>query len=479
MKLSRLTAVPCVLVLAAMASACNDGLTDINQNPNGPTEVSAEFLFPQGAVASVATARGAGFDMTFTSLFAQHFAKIQYTEEDRYDIRPESNDGWWQAFYAVALQDLHQAAKDARQRERPNLLAPALTMRSWTFGNMTDVWGDIPYSQANKGMEPGATDEKVAPKYDRQQDIYNGILAELKSASDMVVAGGATYGSADPIYKGDVAQWKKFANSLRLRYAMRMSKVDPAKARTEIQAALQAGVFTSNADNALLVWPGDAINDNPLFENFKTRDDHRVSRTMVNMLQSLNDPRLAVYARPAENTKNFVGVPNGLTSPDANALGLENTSRIGTFISAKNSASRLMDYAEVLFIQAEAAARGWIAGDAAALYRQAITASMQSFGISDAAIAAYLAQTSVQYSGLESIHRQQWIAFYGQGVEAWSLWRRTGVPNLQPGPAAFVNQVPRRLPYPVSEQTFNNANREAAIAAQGGAEYTNRLWWDK
>ncbi|CAN5767707.1 SusD/RagB family nutrient-binding outer membrane lipoprotein [soil metagenome] len=459
-----------------MAGACDKGLTDINRNPNGPTEVSAEFLFPQGAVASVATARGANFDMTFTSLFAQHLAKIQYTEEDRYDIRPESNDGWWQAFYAVALQDLHQAAKDAGQRQRPNLLAPALTMRSWTFGAMTDVWGDIPYSEANQGMEAGAT---ITPKYDRQPDIYNGILAELKSASDMIVPGAASYGSADPIYAGDAAKWKKFANSLRLRYAMRMSKADPAKAQAEVQAALQAGVFTSNADNARLVWPGDAINDHPIFQNFKTRDDHRVSRTMVNMLQSLNDPRLAVYARPAENTGQFLGVPNGLTSPDANALGLANTSRIGVFYSSRNSASMLMDYAEVLFIQAEAAARGWISGNAADLYRQAITASLQANGISAAAIATYLAQPAVQYNGLASIHQQQWIAFYTQGIEAWSLWRRTGVPNLQPGPAAFVNQVPRRLPYPSSEQTFNNANREAAIAAQGGAGYVNRVWWDK
>ena len=476
MKISRLTAVPSVLALAVAAGACDDGLTDINRNPNGPTEVTAEFLFPQGSVASVATARGAGFDMTFTSLFAQHFAKIQYTEEDRYDIRPESNDGWWQAFYAVALQDLHQAAKDARQRERPNLLAPALIMRSWTFGNMTDVWGDIPYSEANQGMESGST---ITPKYDRQQDIYNGMLAELKSASDMIVPGAPSYGSADPIYAGDVAKWKRFANSVRLRYAMRMAKADPAKAQAEIQAALQAGVFTSNADNALLAWPGDAINDNPLFENFKTRDDHRVSKTLVDMLKNLNDPRLPVYARPAENTGLFVGVQNGLTSPEAGALGLANTSKIGTFLSAKNSASRLMDYADVLFIQAEAAARGWIPGSPAELYRQAITASMQSYGISDAAIAAYLAQPAVQYSGLESIWRQRWIALYGQGIEAWALWRRTGVPNLQPGPAAFVNQVPRRLPYPVSEQTFNNANREAAIAAQGGAGYTKRLWWDK
>lgn len=476
MQFSRLIGVPSVLSLALLVGACDDGLTDINKNPNGPGEVPAEVLFPAGTVASLGTARGSGFDMTMASLFAQHFAKIQYTEEDRYQVRGSDIDFYWENFYAVALQDLFGAIEDARERERPNLQAPAMIMKDWTFGIMTDVWGDIPFSEANKGMDAGAS---VTPKYDRQQDIYNALFADLKAASEMIVPGAPSYGVADPIYRGDMEKWRKLANSLRLRYAIHLANVDPAKARTELQAALQAGVFTSNADNAALVWPGDAINDHPFFENFKTRDDHRVSKTMVDMLKNLNDPRLAVYARPTADDGLFVGVPNGLTSPNANALGLSKTSKIGTFFSSKSSSSIVMQYPEVLFTQAEAAARGWIPGDPAALYRQGITASMKNYGISDAAIAAYLAQPSVQYSGLESIFRQKWIAFYAQGVEAWTLWRRTGVPNLQPGPAAFLNSVPRRLPYPVIEQTFNNANRKAAITAQGGDAMTNRVWWDK
>lgn len=478
MKLSRSTKAASAVALALLAGACNDGLTDLNENPNGPTDVPAEYVFPQGVTSSVATLRGAGFDMTFTSLFAQHYAKIQYTEEDRYDIRSESNEGWWQTLYAGPLQDFTAARMDAEERQKPNLVAPTLVMKSWTFGAMTDVWGDIPYSEANKGLEAGST---VTPKYDRQQDIYNGLFADLKKASDMIQPSQAGYGGFDPIYGGNSGRWQKFANSLRLRYAMRLTKADPTKARAEIQAALAApgGVFTSNADNANLAWPGDKINDAPIAENFKTRDDHRVSARLVSELKALNDPRLAIFADPAADTKEFVGVPNGLNSPAAGALGLSKTSKIGIFFARPNAISPLMHYSEVLFIQAEAAARGWISGDAGALYRQAIRASMQAYGISEAAIDAYLAQPGAAYNGLASIHFQKWIALYGQGIEAWSEYRRTGVPDLKPGPHAFQTVVPRRLGYPATEQSFNKANLDAAKAAQGGDAMTNRLWWDK
>lgn len=478
MKLSRSYKTASVAALALLAGACNDGLTALNDNPNGPTNVDAEYIFPQGATASVALLRGAGFDMTFTSLFAQHFAKIQYTEEDRYDIRSESNEGWWAGLYAGPLQDYAAAIRDAETRQKPNLVAPPLVMKSWTFGAMTDVWGDIPYSEANRGHEAGST---VTPKYDRQQAVYNGIFADLKKAAEISQPSAAGYGSFDPIYNGNVARWQKFANSLRLRYAMRLSKVDPAKAQAEITAALAApgGVFTSNAENANLNWPGDKINDAPIFENFKSRDDHRVSARIVSELKALKDPRLAVYADPAADTREFVGVPNGLSSPAAGALGLSQTSKIGTFFARANASSALMHYSEVLFIRAEAAQRGWAAGNAAQLYRDAIRASMQVYGISDAAIDAYLAQPSVEYKGLESIALQKWIALYGQGIEAWSEYRRTGVPDLKPGPHAFQTIVPRRLTYPATEQSFNKPNLDAAKAAQGGDAMTNRVWWDK
>ena len=494
MKFSRSGITAGVLALTLSAGAC-DSFSGLDENPNGPRDVDPEVLFPQGAVAVVALARGAGVDMTLTSLFAQHYSKIQYVDEDRYEIRPQSVDLYWSAFYAgtgVAnsggLQDLTDAIeradadpRPARQDAKGDYIAPPLIMKSWTFGIMTDLWGDIPYTEANLGAEG-----PIAPVYDPQEEIYDSLFAALASATEMIDPAGSSYGSADPIYGGDMEQWQKFSNSLRLRFAMRLSNVAEAKARSEFAAAMAAdgGVFTSNADNAELVWAGDGTNDNPFFVNFKTRDDHRVSATLVDTLLALDDPRLAVYARPTADAPNgYVGVPNALSTDDALGMGLTKTSKIGTFFSSASSPSILMQYSEVLFIRAEAAARGWAGagGTAAALYNAAITASMQVYGIPQAEIDAYLAQPEVAYNaatGLEQIAFQKWISLFNQGTEAFAEWRRTGQPVLTPGPTAVLDEVARRVEYPAMEQSLNSANLQAAESNQGGASMEDRVWWD-
>ena len=492
MKLHRSGTMAGILALALSAGAC-DSFTGLNENPNGPRDVDPEVLFPQGTVASVALVRGAGVDLHFASLWAQHYSKIQYVDEDRYQIRPQSVDAYWSAFYAGTgvtnsggLQDLADAItraendpRPARQAIKHNYIGPALVMKTWTFQAMTDIWGDIPYTEANLGAEG-----PIAPVYDPQEEIYDSLFANLAAATAMMDPADDSYGSADPIYGGDIAQWQKFSNSLRMRLAMRLTKVDMQKAQAEYNAALAAegGVFTSNADNAELVWAGDGTNDNPFFVNFKTRDDHRVSKTLVDTLADLNDPRLAVYARPTADAPNgYVGVPNGLSTDSALALGLSKTSKIGTAFSSASSPSILMQYSEVLFIRAEAAARGW-GGNAAELYQQAITASMQRYGIPQAEITAYLAQPSVVYNpatGLQQIAFQKWISLFNQGTEAYAEWRRTGQPVLTPGPTAITSTVPRRLTYPAAEQSLNNANLTAAESNQGGAGLTDRVWWDR
>jgi hypothetical protein len=486
MRLTRIATAAAGIAMALGSAACfDDGITGVNDNPNAPTEVQPQFVFPQGTTAAVSLVRGASFDLTFTGLWSQYYAKVQYVDEDWYQIRPTTIDSYWSSFYSGALEDLQTAIEQAG--DRGGLAGPALVMRAWTLGAMTDIWGDIPLTEALQGENGSFT-----PAYDPQSVVYDTLLTSLATAAELL-PGSESYEGADPIYDGDNVKWERFANSLRARYGMRLSNVEPARAQAEVQAAFAAGVFQSNADNAVLQWPGDGQNDNGWFTNFKTRDDHRVSKAIVDTLLQLDDPRLEVYAAPtggfAEGAADeYVGLPNGLSTPNAaayNGGGIANTSRIGDFFSEANSPSYLMTYAEVLFIQAEAAARGWIAGDAGSLYRQAITASMNQFGITDqAAIDAYLAQPSVQYAGgeagLTQIALQKWIALFGQGVEGWSEYRRTGVPNLTPAAEALTTPeiVARRLPYPGSEQSFNNANREAAIANQGGASMTDRVWWD-
>ena len=500
------------IAMALAVSACDQGLTGLNENPNGPTDVSPEFVFPHGVTAAVGRVRGTGLDLYFTSLWAQHYGEIQYPDNDAYNLRPTSIDTWWSDFYAGPLQDFTVAARKGMELERPNLVAPPEIMKQWTFGLMTALWGDLPYSQANQGAT------NVTPVYDTQEAIFDGMFAALDAAHDMIVdedaENGRTYGTADPIYGGDMVQWQKFANSLRLRYAFWISNADATRAQAELAAALAepSGIFESNDDNAVLVWPGDGTVDAPLYDNMVDglRDDNRVSRTLINILQDdandptvatkdpndFQDPRLPIFAQLPHDDEGtvtlnyYVGVRNGLDAAAALAQGLQFTSKIGEVFIEADAATNLMTYAEVEFILAEFARRGWGgmgAGDVAAHYEAGIRASMEMYGISDAAITTYLAHPSVAlgtgtgFSGIdtdaEKIALQHWIALYGQGIEAYTLYRLTGVPDLQAGPAAIIPTVPRRLTYPLAEQSFNNANLQAAISAQGGDDLDNDLWF--
>lgn len=458
--------------LAAAAAGCGDGLTDLNRNPNEPIDVGAEFLFPNAVEAAVSRVMGSGLHMDVTALWVQHYAESRYSEEDRYDLRDATVSTHWSSFYAGPLQDFQEVIEQGNQSGRPGVAAVGTVMRAWTFQVVTDLWGDIGYSEALRGRDPKAGN---TVKYDPQKDVYAGLLGELRSASTALQSSPVPLGASDLIYRGDAAKWRRFANSLRLRAAMRMSEADPALARSEFTAALADGVLASNADNAVFRYVDNGVNVHPIHAYQRSRDDHAVSATLVNRLRSLSDPRLPVYA-----TQNKGGYYKGMPNGSLEAISLDSLSRIGTYFSAANAPSVLMSYAEVLFLQAEAAERGWTGGNAAALYRQAITASMQQYGIAQAQIDAYLAQPATAYAGLPSIGVQKWIALYGNGPEAYAEWRRTGHPALTAGPDALNDwRIPMRLPYPASEESLNAAALKEAIARQGGAGLNDRVWWNR
>lgn len=455
--------------LAVAVSGCDDGLTDLNQNPNEPTVVGADYLFTNAVEASVSRVTGSGLNMDLTGLWVQHYAESRYTAEDRYELTDQTVSGHWEGFYSGPLQDFQEVRDAGRDRNRPNVQAMGTIMQTWTYQVVTDLWGAVGYSEALRGRAAGAS---LGVKFDPQEAVYTGLLAELKSASAMIQPGGLSLGRADPIYRSDMAKWRKFANSLRMRVAMRMSEADPAKARAEFAAALSDGPFTANADNAVLRYVDNGINVHPIFAYQRNRDDHAVSATLVDTLARLGDPRLAIYAEP-NRRGDFRGMPNGVLADPP----LDSISRIGRYFSRADAPSVLMSYAEVLLLQAEAAQRGWTGGDPAALYRQAITAHMQQLGVPQSQITTYLARPGVAYRGLPSIHLQKWIALYGNGPEAYAEWRRTGFPLLAPGPDALNDGlIPVRLPYPAVEQSLNGASL-AQVA--GGASLNDRVWWDR
>jgi hypothetical protein len=501
MRYTRLS-VGVVGLAAIFSTACKTDLTDLNTNPNSPTSAPAATLFTNATVSSLSTWTGAGVQNSMTELWAQHLAQIQYIDEDRGHIRTSTVDALWSGQYAGPLEDWRKVIDQGDAAKQPNVSGPARVMQSWDFQQMTDLWGDIPYSEALAGDVGGS----LTPKYDAQKDVYYGILATLTTASS-AMKGGLTaadpgLGSGDPIYKGDPAKWVKFANSLRARMALRMSKADPAKAATELAAALGAGVFTSNADNAAIAWPGDGVYDNQLSVNFSTRDDHRVAKTLVDTLNKLGDPRLKIYAQPTKADPTiYAGMQNGLDNTFTNTF-FNTTSRVGTLwypgvttygtfgtAAGKKTPSYLMTFAEVSFIQAEAANKGLAgltAAQAAGFYNAGVTASITQWGGTTAEAATYLAKPGVAYAGgatgLQQIGLQKWIALYTQGEEAWSEWRRTGNPaSIVPGPKMYadVPTIPRRLLYSGAELSVNAASLNAAIATQGADSYATRVWWDK
>jgi len=323
------------------------------------------------------------------------------------------------------------------------------------------------------------------------------MLADLAQANTEINPPGIGFATGDLMYSGDMTKWRKFANSLRLRLAIHLSIKDPTKAATEAAAAVTAGVFASNADNATLRYLSTSPNRNPIYNDAQGRDDYGLSKTYVDSLTSWADPRLPVFAQPNPAGTGYQGLPNGLN--DGEGTPIVNISRFGAFWRSTAAAPMdLLTYSEVLFLEAEAAERGWIPGGSAAasvFYTNAIKASMKQYGIDTATTATYLAQGKVGYDStalgatlaghLQQIAYQKWVSLYMQGMESWTEVRRTRIPLLVPGiRAAFgagvAGKIPERLPYDDNEAVLNKANLDAAVAAQGfaaGNDIQKPLWF--
>jgi len=496
-----------------VAACNNDKLTEVNRNPNSPTDAPTTTLFTSAARLTAARFLD-GVGGTRYGFLSQHMAEVQYPESDQYvRLRGNNAAGLFSSPYSSELQDLQLVISRGVAGSSAGTYGPAMVLKSWEFGYITDIFGDAPYSQAFR-----ADSGVLAPKYDEQKAIYAGIFADLdKAAKDLASASNAL-GTADPIYGGAPAKWQKFANSLRARHALRLVNVDQATANTQLQAAFTApgGLITTNADNALIKWPGDGVYDNPWAANFKTRDDHRVSDRLIKTLQETNDPRITVFAMAPDKdaeavagrtvkwcpttltTTCYIGLANALTHAQASPL-VPTTSRIGAIFYPGATAygsyggggsaypSPLMTAAEVLLIQAEAAARGLgglTAAQANGFYQAGIRASMEQYGVPAAQITAYLASTAGTLAsgnaGLVQIAKQKWLALFQDPLNAWAEVRRTCQPAIvEPGPAAVTSILPRRLQYPTNESATNAESRAEAVARQGADNLNTRIYWDK
>ncbi|MBO0933039.1 SusD/RagB family nutrient-binding outer membrane lipoprotein [Fibrella aquatilis] len=470
------------LALSLVLSSCEKNFDTINANPNDPTSVPPELLLPHGIKLAVNSVQGGSLGLDVGPLWAQHLARIQYTEVDQYNFTTDVQDTPWRDLYIEANADFQKIIDLGKSTSNENYQAIGLIMRSYVFSQLTDVYGDIPYKEALLG-----TKGNVLPKYDTQKTVYAGLVADLKTASDLINT-KAVDKTADILLAGNMTGWKKFANSLSLRLLNRMvgksdSPIDTKAEMTRILSdPTKYPVLTSNADNIQLTYLADAPNNNPTNQNRKTRDDHRVSKTLIDKLTALKDPRLAVYAALPAGGGTYAGVPNGLPNADASALGLTKTSKIGDYFVRGATPGVLVSYAELNFIKAEAALNGiTAAGDAAKAYEEGIRASMTQYSLTLPADYLTLNKLSTGTAALTQVIEQKWLALFGQSVEAWTEVRRTGIPALKIPPTNYNDGVlPQRLPYPSNEENLNTDNFKAALTSMGGSNtMKTKLWWRK
>jgi len=467
-----------ISMVALAISSCNPSdFGDINENPNGTTVPVTSALLTNalsGLGTVAADTRG--------GLYCQYFSETQYTDVSLYALPQVA----WDGIYAGSLNDLQNiisinsdptsASRVTIDGSNANQIAVARIVKAYRMSFLTDQYGDIPYSEALQGNN--------APKYDTQQEIYRDIFKELKEAAAQFDNG--THVNGDILYGGDNAHWVKFANSLRLILAMRLSKIDAATAQAELGTL--GPVFESNADNATLNYPGGGFK-NPWYALYDGRKDYAVSETITSLMYDLSDPRVRAFGYQADPNKDVVGFPYGLTRDDAIAFSNANSDWgyiLDVNLRQANSPYTILSYADVLLAKAEAAQRGWISGDAKALYEAGIAASWEYWGVFDqTAFDNYIASTAVDLAGgneLEKIGVQRWLAFYPNGAQGWAEWRRTGFPTSIVPTAAAINsskQIPRRYPYPTTEASLNKVGYTDAVSRlTGGDNADSRVWWD-
>ncbi len=468
------------LVFAGLIlGSCTKNFEDMNTDKKHPSHVDGSFLFSDAQKEMMDQISNTNVNLNIWKLISQYWTETTYTDEANYDIVNRTiPDNLFRVYYVYVLQPLEEAKRLVSEEElsggetettRQNKLYVIDLHEIYVYHNLVNIFGNVPYSQAlNSADYPN-------PQYDDAAAIYADLLDRLDTISKGLDETAGSFGSQDVIYGGDVAMWKKFANSLRLKIAINLADVDPAKAQANVEAAVAAGVFTSADDNALYAYLGSTPNTNPLYEDLvlSGRKDFVPANTIMDLMEGLNDPRMDAYFQDKIDGQWVPGVYGA-----SNAYA--NTSHINDAIQTATFPGILMTYSEVEFYIAEAAARGYNVGQTAEdAYAAAIRASFAFWGVSGAD--DYIATVPYDANNWkESIGTQAYIAFYTRGLVAYNEYRRLDVPTMnEPPSAATGGPVPTRFTYPINEQTLNADNYYQAAEAIGGDDLLTKLFWDK
>jgi Starch-binding associating with outer membrane len=458
------------LAIGLLFASCKRYSSDFGDTNLNPAATTSPIL--PALLTNVEAGLGGYGTQTRGGLYCQYFSETQYTDVSLYSLPQLSFEGE----YSSSLYDLQNIINTNTNN---NMTQVARILKAFIFSTITDRWGDIPYSQALTGNKN--------PAFDRQEDVYRGCMRELAQAvaafDNTSVVGG------DIIYGGNVAKWKKMANTLRLRLAIQTSKRFPASsawAATEFRAALadDGGTITANSDNFVLAYPGGNFR-HPWFNAYFDRRDYGQSDVMVRLMTTdLSDGRQVAFG------SSNLGVPYGRTRNFTDPWCQANPSWSRVLAESyrqQNSSVVLVSAAETHLLRAEAADRAWTNENMNALYQQGIALSFSQWGLS-APASSYYAQAGVALAAaagtganIKNIATQQYIAAYPDGLRGWSIWRRTGFPVLTPALDATNSskQIPRRYTYGQTSYASNPAAVALAATAIGGDTQDTKVWWDQ
>lgn len=496
-----------------LISSCMDNFEEINKNPNYPATSDVDYIFNYVIKEGAGEYAGSGagriystYNITYVQKWIMHTAAVwgnstmpPYTLFDQYRIQ-----NLWKYFYTDLL--LNCTVLENMLEDDPDNINKYLAARVWkvyNFHRVTDLWGDVPYTEAWKILNDYTT-ESQSPGYDTQESIYTDLLDILGNAAESFDKGKPFY-SNDMLFDGEIDLWIRFANSLRLRLAVRSA--NEAVVREIIQDNY---LISSNEESALFTYieaqdwwsPYYQTNigsKNPSSPDLTGTSVPKISELMVRQLQENSDPRLDVFAQPIElDNTTIKGVPNlmnaTLKENQAMGIGVSSTSYIGPyFYDNPVYTNPVLTYAEVCFLKAEAAFRGWTTENAEQRYEEGVRSSLEYYQLEDPAIDDFINGGAAFNNTLEQIITQKWVALFLNGWEAFAEYRRTGFPQLKKWDleldgiritkAEWVDvprsYLPGRLPYPDDEVDLNFSNYKEAADNQGGDSYYQQVWWSK
>ena len=490
---------------------CDKNFEEINTNPDAVSKPTPQYMFSKALYDGSNYSGNTETLLLGTMQYTTSYNDVEGFGSKYIAARVDLSYSVFNNAYPNQINEIGEVIKAVKDDpDMINLYAVARIWRVFCFSRITDLYGDIPYSQAGQGYNKSI----FQPTYDAQEDIYADMLKELDEAAQSLDANNTTtFGASDLIYNGNVTQWKKFAYSMMLRLGMRLTKVDESSAQSWVTKAIAGGVITDFADIAKVRFEGSGqdINKNPiafvmLNDNYIKADGvsntegGKYQQVFIDSLKNNNDPRLSVISVVYVNgvADATPSIQKGMAS---NINGVK-PADFGTYSEPNQKtllrlAAPLLVYtaAESHFLLAEASLRGWYSAETTdALYEKAIRAAMLQWdlisGISgtiassdvDDYVAAHPLKPASVEGQKEQIYTQFWMSIFPDAQEVFANYRRTGypalVPNNYPGNATG-GQIFRRFLYPTTEQSLNTTSYQAAIARQGDDSFMTKIWWDK